>query len=764
MKTNIPFILFCLLSLASCGQGGKTSTSLKISSSFALSNGLFDGGLVIYGTNGDKSFARTLSYSAGSQSTLDISLPNGNWSFYATGWKNSGGVSMTGDIHCAATLRPVELKGVDVKVPLTPTQAGCASEEFTNTSFRDSIGPNRVKKLALVSCNAFYEDVSSVFQPITPSSNIDFCGTSSMPLDLRNQARSFKLSVQSKALAGEALPAGFTTTCQQFSNGGSNGVNSSEYSNFRIPSNHVPVNITLFQDADCSEEISSQPMLDGLSYSYGDDKVLLDGTTTHGGLVLASNQLRKGFSHFFHQMPTLKCQGQLCLASKLETTSFDYYTSVDPLTSPNLQLRLDRDKSTTAGDYSVTVGGNGWTLPTACTKDSEDYLVCTFVLSTSCGGACHSDSGKTFEFDYSKHGSPTVTKAVYIFENRKGLSSLSTMLRASGQRPATPKILDGSNGDDNGDHSSTGDYGLLSQPRFLLSPAIGGLISFPGQTCSTAQGSKQFVFNEDGTSSTYEISIGATSPIGFNFFQSLLFCDPASPNTASCGSLLPYQKRITVRKFVGPGNWVKFISMEFSCDDTNKAGRFQEHNDDFYASRRIKRRSRNIIAWMASSPKERVELYSREQEFEDTVLGDEKFHDATFMRLYKGSAWEAELNGISFHRKKFSINNYEETGMRFQNFVTSVPSDEMNFFFDSIVLSNATAATNLFNHVSGATLRNLSSVNANTSFSLVTPSTSPASSSFLNYGTYFTSIGSHEIKVNSLNPTTWDTVFSDGFF
>jgi hypothetical protein len=47
-NTNVVFIFILSLFLVSCGQGGKTSASFKVSSSFALSNSGFDGGLVLF--------------------------------------------------------------------------------------------------------------------------------------------------------------------------------------------------------------------------------------------------------------------------------------------------------------------------------------------------------------------------------------------------------------------------------------------------------------------------------------------------------------------------------------------------------------------------------------------------------------------------------------------------------------------------------------------------------------------------------------------
>lgn len=773
-KTFEILTFFALLFLVSCGQGGKTSATLKVSSSFALSNGSFDGGLVVYGTNGDKSFARTISFTSGSNTSVSIVLPNGKWSFYGTGWKNSMGSPMSGDIFCGSTATPVDLRGTDATVSLTLTQNGCLTDQFTNDSFRDAVGPNRVKKFTLVSCNAFYEDVAGSLQEITRVTSPDYCGSMAHPLDLRNQAKSFKISVQSKAIAGETLPPGFVSSCQIFQSGGTNGVNSSEYTNFRIPSKNVPVSVTLYEDDGCSKILSSQPMLDGLSHDYGVDKFLLDGTSTHAGLVLPSNQTRKGYSHFINLLPGIKCNSGLCVDQFLSGDVFYSYAARPIDGTFKVSVPIDHDPDAQESAYTnVSIGAStGWTLG-PCSKSHRSFR-CEMTLLNDCSGeVCSSLAGRSFIVNFEKHSQP-FTRKTHVFKFAEDLESLALAAQLTGSGAVRPHfVTDANSSEKMSGFSRTGEYGALSSARFLLSPTVSGNIFDRSKGCETASGKSQFSFKDEDGTKTYELEVSNPSILTGYTYEHPFFCDenlyatmtcPPSPNSI-------YNRRLTLRRLLGPGQWERIFALEIGCDKSFKAGRIQELSKD------AKRREDRIVTWLTpSSGMERLESYHHEWEYLSD--GTKDSYGASFHRMVRyPSTQDLFINSMRYSRSYNSEIDFNESANRtFLTLLNATSTANIRHNSSSISKSNSIedlanpgSNTSMFDgsfsdpeavrtSVYYATYKRhiqlpVSTTNANTT-SMVFATSSAT-----------TAVGEHPLKVESLRPEVFKPTFTnDNFF
>lgn len=775
-KTNYLHILLSLLLLASCGQGGKTSATLKVSSSFALSNSGFDGGFVLYGKNGTQSFSRAVPFSVGSAgNVVDIVLPNGKWNFYVTAWKNNISGPMTGDIVCGET--QADLVGSDKRVDLSVSQAGCDTASFVNNTMRDTVGPNKVKKLALISCNGFYEwslgNPSSIVGITTP---YNYCSSMDIPLDLRNRARYFKVKAMSKSISNQILSGELSSGCLSFNDAAANGVSSLRYSDFRIPSSNTPIHISLYRDSSCSDSVSEQPMLEGLTFNYNTDKFFLhNAASPHGGFVVPSNEARKGYSHFISILPSFKCSSSVCVAQHL-SGPYEYYTA-RPLSPSALRINIDYDPSTPAANYTITPSGSwaffGGSQATACAKNDETFY-CDFLLATTCSDPasnnCFSSHGSSpiFHFNFQKPG-VNVTKRVYVFKNKRDFSALKVAYQFTGRFENSPFMSDEDRLDDD---DIQGGYGLMSTPRMILAPEIGGLVSFPGQNCASASGSRQIQFREEGKLQDYEISIGANIDLGIgnNLFEKIFFCQASNLNPGTCLTPdAPYEKRITVKRLIGPGNWEKFLSMEFSCDSTRRSGRFQEHQLEYFSGTNIvKHREKTAISWFTPTglDTERIEVYSGRREY--NLSSVETRYEAMFSRLFKTSSSNFSLDGMIYNRE-YSGSNFDENAARF---FIELSTSFLQYDFLPIQKTGSTVAADIFNSVTPADYEfeseDIRPVAARASvqqkINLNTMTSTPGSYGFTGSGPNSTSLGNLPLRLDSLKPVPYFQVFDDNFF
>jgi len=640
-------------------------------------------------------------------------------------------------------------------------------------------GLNKVKKLALISCNGFYSWSAGTPSHIVGSSTpYGFCGTNDVPLDFRNQARSFKVKSMSKSLSNQILKGEFSSPCLTFSDAAANGVSSLRETDLRIPSSNTPVQVTLFRDSACTDILSHQPMLEGLSFTYEGQKFFLNNAASNwGGLVVPSNQTRRGTSHFMNLLPSFKCAGNLCVDGPL-SRAYDYYAARSPGGSSTVRVVIDQDKNSTASDYAIAPNGTGWVTSATCNKSDEEFY-CDFNLvqsGTDCADGvnnyCWSDAGKTFSFGYSKDGSAATNKDVYVFKNEKDLHALGISLRLTGSKPDTPRV---GRMDSDFNDSPNGDYGALDLARMLLSPEIGGLISLPGQSCATAQATRQLTLNEEGLNKEYEISIFNTIPISLNTYQTPFFCTAANADLDPCagGNDQTYQKRISVKRKMPSGAWELFLVSDFSCDSTKRSGRVQEiHKDYFSGSSDLERMESLTMAWFTPpSGMERFELYNQRYEYDSSSQVTR--YEAGFNRVYKLTTTNFEIDGMNYSREYSTASVFSESASRYffqlnGNFLysdvfmvhrpTSIDSEDPN--------TNLFTDTSFSDDIDSIDLRFATSISAvDTKFTLTSPAvTTGAAIGFNGYGPASTSVGNLPLSIDQLQPTEFSPVFTDGFF
>lgn len=133
------FLLFTLsLALLSCVPGKKGATNVSVTTA-AIGTISYTGTLAIWGKSleGDE-FSLPLGTSAES---LELSLPNGMWSFHVIGW--DGATAFNGPTDCA--YEQVELAGGDQTITLNLSATTCSDPTFSPAAFMTANNFNPVK-------------------------------------------------------------------------------------------------------------------------------------------------------------------------------------------------------------------------------------------------------------------------------------------------------------------------------------------------------------------------------------------------------------------------------------------------------------------------------------------------------------------------------------------------------------------------------------------------------------------------------------------
>lgn len=137
MKTRL--LLLFSLSLFIFGGCAQKTSSTKANFEMSMSIGAllggagnvnFPGGLMLYGSSGNKKFSRLVN-----GSNLSEELDNGLWDFYAIGWDDSStldGRQAVGKAYCAK-ISGVNLDGADVAINLDLSNINCSNSEYGAT-------------------------------------------------------------------------------------------------------------------------------------------------------------------------------------------------------------------------------------------------------------------------------------------------------------------------------------------------------------------------------------------------------------------------------------------------------------------------------------------------------------------------------------------------------------------------------------------------------------------------------------------------------
>lgn len=148
-QTSLILILPILLFSFGCSQkAGKSEAKFKIGLAALTDMGSVSGGGAILWGRSDKGdmFGSVINPTSG----FELSLPNGQWTFWSVAWQGDGsGTGLTGVTRCAKS--SAALAGTDVQVSLNLSNANCDLQDFT-PSVSVSGGMKQFPNISHVEC------------------------------------------------------------------------------------------------------------------------------------------------------------------------------------------------------------------------------------------------------------------------------------------------------------------------------------------------------------------------------------------------------------------------------------------------------------------------------------------------------------------------------------------------------------------------------------------------------------------------------------
>ncbi len=255
-----------LLFFAACSQQG-SQVKLEVKSAFAFGGAQLSaysgGGLMVWGkSSSGQEFGRSLEGS----DEINLTLPNGTWTFYAMAWDGSSNWVPAGDVNfplggkirCAKST-PASLSGGALAVSLTLDNASCSGGDFAG-----GIAPTGgAGNLALARTKLrFCENLSNV-ATATDACDDDFGATNHK--SARGAVGSYRFIL--RAFDGQNgqhqfLAGGITSACVTFFGDSSptSGVTSAVARNLPAGNPQAPFHVTLevFTTADCDAGVDAR--------------------------------------------------------------------------------------------------------------------------------------------------------------------------------------------------------------------------------------------------------------------------------------------------------------------------------------------------------------------------------------------------------------------------------------------------------------------------------------------------------------------------
>ena len=299
MKTHQSIlIILSLIFLASCGTKG-SETTLQVTSNFAATNSLFQGGLIVTGKdNSGNNFTLPMDFASGSSSAIKMNLKKGVWKFTAIGWDGGSDGKFTGNQMC--DFQSVDLSQDAQTVSLSLSTAKCQTYA-TETSTISTLNAFHYNPLRFVTCGTFYTLSGSV---VGATTDHEYCTPTANNVDphYRKYAWSIKIEIP-KIDHGVESPG--ISECVYLS--AASGVFPAVK---KIPP-HMPVKITLFDFAGCPSNpdnfITTYHFKDGIRGSYSDFDSFHKVESTVQTLFLPTNKIQRGKNNFLSLMPSIKC-------------------------------------------------------------------------------------------------------------------------------------------------------------------------------------------------------------------------------------------------------------------------------------------------------------------------------------------------------------------------------------------------------------------------------------------------------------------------
>ncbi len=759
MKTLLKLLVLItiLTSLVSCGAQ-KSSATFKVSSSFMMSNSGYQGGLIIRGKKStSESFSIAIPYTAGSTSSeTKIELPKGDWEFYAAGW--SGSNAFEGNVYCG--LSRANLSQDSATIEITVSQDNCGNGFFagpiSQLTAADAVNNsnNRIRNFILSSCGAFYDVNTNVIQN---GASVAYCDDPTFPLEMRSKVKSFKIKAINKKMYGIGsdllATSGFESQCYSNNNSAISHITPNQ--SIRLPTLNIPLEFEVFENVNCEQSIAIYPMLEGIEFNYPNmDKLLLtkpNSPTHYVSLHLPSNELKKGYSPFYHLMPSFKCAGNLCLPGKSGT----HFYAVK-----NTDIKLYPKELVDCNNQVVALGpaNNGFHTLLTCDDSSEDKPFLSLPILATCGGGseiCSSADSKIFEFTIDGTSS-----FVHIFNTYDELNTFRIGWDFLGKSLDAPEI---------GDHGGDNDrdiYGALSVAREMLSPnGPGGLFGtnapLTSPNCLSVLGEKEITLfdQEEQKNQTYRVVIDNPVISAINaFFRSSESYDGSSIVDNS------RDKTLMAYKLIAPGSFKLEIFMKFSC--SQKAGILLDVYSDTDDPGKV-REEKKLMVWntpdsIIGKKYQRFEKYQISKEYNASNSVSRISTSVTRVmkdnNISNGSSYQ--INGSEYHREFVNSTDFNEYATKY--FIRG----ELGKFAGKMIpiqRLNSTQTTNLFTDSTFATARTQVLFPGGWSVQLnpVDLATTSGSTWIDLMGVTDLSQGSLTNTINSTNPETIDLFFSN---
>ena len=656
MKNLSPFFSFILLLIplflvGSCGMP-QSKTTLKISSSMAVTNYTYSGGLVFYGrSSGGKFFSVPVAYQAGSgQNQAEIILDKGDWTFAAVGW--NGPNILEGTSKCAVS--NVKISSDTQTVELDLESSNCTHSEFGG-NFDNEPSILGFGKFELYTCGAFYTNLS----PLTvlgTSNNSTYCSTGSdITPDLKIWAKSARIRVPAIRPGLPPLPNSDLNFCI---NNLVQGIMTTPPS-IRVPARGVPFIIELFNGLGCTDSIQTYEMREGLNFDYPTfDKRFYPGSPTipasppstltmpeiPAKLHLLATISKRGTSPLMASLPDFTCQGTDPCIRIPELPTYDRIIKKGQsfyLRDTNTNFKCDNYKEIYNSSQSpYTFEKVSYPAYDCEEKNGKIFFTLkdSFLSDLNCTSSCNLDfkfyNGSTYNETLNllveNTATPTIDTFNMIFETI-GHQDIRTT-PPSGNLLKGIRSLKVFNEDSERENRH---FGVLSKIREFFQPGtIGGLLS--QYNSSTMLGtSTNISFWDGGIQRSYRIEVQADNSTDVpNYLE-----DDDAPNPAT-NQNDKFTHVMTVSKILG-GAFIPEIKLRWIFG--KQIGVLENKELEVKDGRESLRRT--LIFWNTHDPNYgRFEVYSYDREVTASNPSDVLSQRTSYMRAERDPA---TVGGIS---------------------------------------------------------------------------------------------------------------------
>ncbi len=337
--------------MSSCSGKKSVSTSLGVKAGF-LGNGYFSGGVMVWG-KGPNGEDLAVAF-ADDNVVKNISLPQGDWSFYSIGWYGAGVLEST--VKCGQVDQKIE--GQESSVSITMDDSTCSNGFFSDPSYMtgDSFNP-----LKFIVC----DDVTGK----TQGQNCDGGGT-------KGSAASFKLKFNEVSPDG-SLNGALSSTCLDEAT-----IPSSETST----TFNIPVGILGESFFDFSIETFSQSSCLGNQLDFEFSNGLINGSGSN--LIYTSGSLTEVFLQSPLQGPIITSYTlspavypfNTVIASNLPTNIGGPATAYTVAPALPTGLALNAATGEISGTPSVVVGLTTYTITATGLAGVDTYDIDITIL------------------------------------------------------------------------------------------------------------------------------------------------------------------------------------------------------------------------------------------------------------------------------------------------------------------------------------------------------------------------------------------------